>query len=147
MVDQTSATIHVAAEPSAVMDVIADFTAYPDWARGVTSAEIVARGADGRAERVAFRLDAGVVRDEYTLGFEWDDDSEVRWHLLQGQLMTQMDGAYRLTPAEGGTAVEYRLSVALRIPMLGLFKRKAEQTIIDTALKGLKGRVEAPPQA
>ena len=30
----------------------------------------------------------------------------------------------------------------LTIPMLGMFKRKAEKVIIDTALKGLKKRVE-----
>jgi hypothetical protein len=39
--------------------------------------------------------------------------------------------------------VTYRLSVDLNIPMLGMFKRKAEKVIMDTALKGLKKRVEA----
>ncbi|MEP7333221.1 MAG: cyclase, partial [Terracoccus sp.] len=31
----------------------------------------------------------------------------------------------------------------VKIPMIGLLKRKAEKVIIDTALKGLKKRVEA----
>ena len=44
--------------------------------------------------------------------------------------------------ASGGTLVTYRLAVDLNIPMLGMFKRKAEKVIIDTALKGLKKRVE-----
>jgi hypothetical protein len=30
----------------------------------------------------------------------------------------------------------------VNLPMIGRFKRKAEQTIIDGALKGLKRRVE-----
>ena len=37
----------------------------------------------------------------------------------------------------------YQLAVDLNIPMLGMLKRKAEKVIIDTALKGLKRRVEA----
>ena len=37
----------------------------------------------------------------------------------------------------------YRLAVDLNVPMLGMFKRKAEKMIMDTALKGLKKRVEA----
>jgi len=40
--------------------------------------------------------------------------------------------------------VTYELAVDLAIPMLGLLKRKAEKMIINTALKGLKARVEQP---
>jgi len=38
--------------------------------------------------------------------------------------------------------VTYRLAVDLNIPMLGMLKRKAEQQIVDAALKELKKRVE-----
>jgi hypothetical protein len=37
--------------------------------------------------------------------------------------------------------VHYRLSVDVRIPMIGMIKRKAERIIVDTALKGLRRRV------
>ena len=43
----------------------------------------------------------------------------------------------------GGTEVTYRLAVEVSIPMIGMLRRKAEKVIIDTALKGLKKRVEA----
>ena len=36
----------------------------------------------------------------------------------------------------------YELSVDVRVPLPGLLKRRAEKVIIDTALKGLKARVE-----
>jgi hypothetical protein len=38
--------------------------------------------------------------------------------------------------------VTYQLAVELNMPMLGMFRRKAEKVIIDTALKELKKRVE-----
>ena len=51
-------------------------------------------------------------------------------------------GAYALSDAGGGqTKVDYRLAVDLKIPMIGLIRRKAEKVIIDTALKELKKRV------
>jgi hypothetical protein len=53
------------------------------------------------------------------------------------------DGSYILAETDGGTEVTYELAVDLNIPMLGMFKRKAEKVIIDTALKGLKKRVES----
>ena len=37
----------------------------------------------------------------------------------------------------------YSLAVDLAIPMIGMFRRKAEKMIMDTALKELKRRVEA----
>ena len=36
----------------------------------------------------------------------------------------------------------YTLAVDLRVPMLGMLRRKAEKVIIDTALNELKKRVE-----
>jgi hypothetical protein len=39
--------------------------------------------------------------------------------------------------------VHYRLAVDVKIPMIGMIKRKAEKVIVDTALKGLKKRVES----
>jgi hypothetical protein len=43
---------------------------------------------------------------------------------------------------DDSTEVSYSLAVDVAIPMLGLMRRKAEKVITDTALKGLKKRVE-----
>ena len=64
------------------------------------------------------------------------------WNLVEGQLLKAMDGSYELTPSGQGTKVTYALSVDVRMPMIGMFRRKAEKTIIDGALKDLKQRVE-----
>ena len=89
-------------------------------------------------------LDAAPIRDEYDLGYQWDGDNGVSWKLVGGgTMLTGMDGSYELAEVDGGTQVTYKLAVNLSIPMLGMLKRKAEKVIIDTALKGLKRRVEA----
>ena len=143
MPEQTTSDIVVEAEPAAVMAVIADFDAYPQWATGVKQTEIVQAGAPGRAAQVRFVLDASPIRDEYVLRYEWDDDTAVRWTLVEGRMLRGLDGAYLLDSLEGGTRVTYRLSVDVAIPMIGMLKRKAEKVIIDAALKGLKRRVES----
>ena len=68
--------------------------------------------------------------------------TELHWHLVKGDMLKGMDGVYRLTGNGASTEVSYRLAVDVKIPMIGLFKRKAEKVIIDRALKGLKVRVE-----
>ena len=140
---RTSSDIVIAAPPADIMAVIADFAHYPDWATGVRRAEIVS-GDGSRPDQVHFVLDAAPIRDEYDLAYQWDDDNGVSWTLVgKGTMLTGMDGSYELDEAEDGTRVTYKLSVNLSIPMLGMLKRKAEKVIIDTALKGLKRRVEA----
>ncbi len=143
MADQTESSTTVDAPPAQVMAVIQDFAAYPEWAGEVRSAEVIEVGADGRPAEVRFVMDAGVIKDEYTLRYDWHDDERVTWTLVEGRILTELDGAYELAPAPGGgTEVTYRLSVGVALPMLGMMRRKAERVIIDRALAGLKKRAE-----
>lgn len=149
MVEHTSSDITIDAAPRAVMDVIADFARYPDWTGEVKEAEVLAEDAAGRAERVRLLLDAGAIKDEHTLSYEWSGEREVRWSLVKSEMLRELDGVYRLTPVAGGrrTEVTYQLTVDVKIPMLGMIKRKAEKVIIDRALSGLKERVESLARA
>ena len=142
MADQASSTITVNADKAAVMAVIADFESYPEWASMIKKVTVDEQGPDGRGTQVTFVLDAGVLKDEYTLAYDWSGDDRVDWHLVKGKALKSQQGSYELTDKGGSTEVVYRLAVDLNIPMLGMFKRKAEKVIIDTALKGLKKRVE-----
>ena len=142
MAEQTTSSIVIDAAPASVMGVIADFEAYPSWAQGVKKAEPVDAGK--RPEQVYFELDASPIKDAYTLAYDWDGDDGVSWSLVEGKMLKAMDGAYLLEDrGDGSTEVTYRLAVDISIPMIGMLKRKAEKVIIDTALKGLKKRVES----
>lgn len=146
MADRTESSIVVDAEPARVLDVIADFEAYPEWTGAVREIEVLEEYEGGWAGQVRFVLDAGALRDTYTLSYEWDIDEDstgtVSWTLVEAEVLKAMDGAYRLRRSGDGTEVIYLLSVDLRMPMLGMLRRKAEKVIIDTALIELKKRVE-----
>jgi ribosome-associated toxin RatA of RatAB toxin-antitoxin module len=144
MPDSTESTISIEAPPSEIMAAIADFESYPEWAKAVKETRVQRLAPDGRAAEVWFNLDAGVIKDQYTLGYTWKADREVRWTLIEAKHIVQaMDGSYRLSDnGDGTTSVSYQLRVDVLIPMLGMIKRRAEKLIIDTALKELKNRVE-----
>ncbi len=145
MPDLTTSSIVIAADRAAIMSVIADFASYPAWAKGVKSTQVLRQGENGRPLEVTFVLDAAPIRDEYTLRYDWDDDTQVTWSLVEATMLKSVQGAYLLTPQGDSTDVAYQLSVDLAVPMIGMLKRKGEKVIIDTALKGLKARVEAQP--
>ena len=145
MAEHTSSSITIEAAPADVMGVISDFARYPDWTGEVKEAEVLATDGQGRAEQVRLVMDAGAIKDDQVLAYTWTGDHEVSWTLVKSQMLRSLDGVYRLTPVDGGhrTEVMYQLTVDVKIPMLGMIKRKAEKVIIDRALDGLKKRVES----
>ncbi|GAB3488976.1 SRPBCC family protein [Flexivirga lutea] len=136
----------IQAAPAEVLDVIADFDSYPEWTGQIKQAEVLREDEQGWPEQVQLTLDAGVIKDTYVLAYTWDVAEDgtgvVSWQLVKSSILKSLDGVYRLTGAGDTTDVTYELTVDLSIPVIGMIRRKAEKTIIDTALKGLKKRVE-----
>ncbi|MGI3779645.1 MAG: SRPBCC family protein [Janthinobacterium lividum] len=141
MPGQTSSSVVIDAGPDEVMAVIADFDAYPAWVDSMERATVLSEN-DGLADEVEMVLAHPLFSDTYVLAYDWAP-TQVSWRLVRGGRLTAMDGSYVLTPAAGRTTVTYTLAVDTSLPMIGLLRRKAERTIVDSALKGLKRRVEA----
>ncbi len=133
----------MAASAAHIMAVIADFPSYPQWAGSVKQADVVETYSDGTVRQVRFRIDAGIVKDDYTLAYQWSPDgSGVSWSLLESKVMRSQEGGYDLVEQDGMTQVTYTLAVETSVPMLGLLRRRGEKMIMDIALKELKKRVE-----
>jgi uncharacterized membrane protein len=146
MTDTSTQSIVIHAAPDQVAAVICNFPQYPEWVSAAKSVEVLEEYEDGYASQVKFELDAGLVTDEYTLTYEYAEDiSRIEWHLVEPSRMQKaQDGSYDIVDnGDGSVTVTYTLSVDLAIGMLGMFKRKAEKVIMDTALTELKRRVEA----
>jgi uncharacterized membrane protein len=141
--DQASSSITISAPAEKVLGVIADIPTYPEWTGQIKSASVVEEGPGGKPKQAKFVMDAGVLKDEYTLAYDWRDDG-VDWKLVgKSTVQKSQVGSYTLADKGGSTEVTYKLAVDIAMPMLGMFKRKAEKMIMDTALKELKKRVES----
>jgi ribosome-associated toxin RatA of RatAB toxin-antitoxin module len=141
--EKTAQTIYIDADPSTVMDVIADIGSYPEWVAEYKEAEVLDADGAGNPKTARLVLDAAVLKDTMVFAYQWPADrTSVTWTLVSSSLLRGLEGAYKLSPKGSGTDVTYELSVDLLIPMIGLLKRKAERRLTDTALKDLKKRVE-----
>ena len=142
MSDQTSANIVINAESGPIMEVIADLAGYPEWTSGIDAVEIHGSDDAGRPTSATFKGSVGPVKDSYTVAYDWAD-AEVRWGLTKGEALRNLQGVYKCTDrGDGSTLVEYRLEIDLAIPMVGLLRRRGEKAVVESALKGLKRRVE-----
>ncbi|ANN19522.1 cyclase [Amycolatopsis orientalis] len=142
--EQTRSSITIAAAPAVVMAAIADFESYPRWAAEIIHSEILEPGTDGRAHRVRMHIDAAAIRDEQVLRYRWDGDRSVQWTLESSRILHSLDGSYTLTATDAGTLVTYRLTLVLKVKVLGVLRRQAERIIIERALAGLARHVMAP---
>lgn len=143
MADVVRDSIRIAADPDSIMDVIADYEAYPDWQDEIKEAEILETDGDGWGTRVRFSVDATIAVVNYVLSYTYTDTS-VRWTLVEGDKVKRNDGSYELTDqGDGTTLVEYDLEVEPGIKVPSMLRKQASKRIVRTALEGLKRRVEA----
>lgn len=145
MADQATLSMRIEATPETIHGVLLDFDAYPSWARDIKEATVLASDADGRATDVRFRAAAMGRSTSYTLRYDHTGaPHRLAWRLAEGDIMRQLDGAYEIeADGDGASLVTYHLSVDLVVPLPGFVKRRAEQRIVNTALRELRGHVQA----
>ena len=144
MADQTQGSIDINADPKAIMAVIVDYDAYPEWAGQIKKVDVRERDDDKRGKRVYYEVSQGPMKADYTLEYTYKpNDGGVSWIFVEGHGLRDLQGDYTLEPKGDQTHVTYKAKVDITIPMLGMIKRKMEKLVIDTALKGLKKRVES----
>ncbi|MGH3242041.1 MAG: SRPBCC family protein [Spirillospora sp.] len=144
MADRTTSSITVKAGKAEIMAVIADLEGYPAWASGIRGFTVQEAGEDGRASRARLTFEGGPFSDTVGLAYTWDGDDRVTWELVEaGSVVTGLYGSYTLAERDGSTEVTYELAVDVRVPLIGMVKRKGEKRIIDSALKGLRRHVES----
>lgn len=143
MADRASQTITIASSPSNVWAIATDVERYPEWAKDVKEVVVRSRDGEGRPAEVEFRASALGRSTHYTLLYDYSQAPEVlAWHMVRGDIMRSIEGAYHFTPtADGGTEVRYDLAIELVVPLPGFVKRRAEVRILNT-VRELKVRAE-----
>lgn len=140
---ETEGTIDIEAGAEEIMEVIADFEAYPEWS-DVKSAEVVKRDGQGRGAEVAYEVSALGMSASYTLAYAYKPKhAGMSWTTRSAKgAVKDIAGEYVLDEDDGVTTVTYRLAVEPAVPVPGFMKRQAEKRVIKQALEGLKRRVE-----
>jgi len=96
MADRTESSTVIDAQPGAVLDVIADFDSYPEWAGEVKKVAVISEDGDGWADQVEFTLAAGAIKDTYVLEYDWDvaenGTGVISWTLVSAQVLKAMQG-------------------------------------------------------
>ncbi|GIU92889.1 MAG: hypothetical protein KatS3mg011_1795 [Acidimicrobiia bacterium] len=143
MAEGTVQTIEIDAPAEACFQVAADVAAYPEWATGVRSTEVLEVDQEGRPRRARFEVDAGVKAIRYVLRYTYDPPHRIEWEAEPGPDLEELVGSYTFRDiGEGRTEVVYALKARPRFSLPGFLRRQAEKQVVGTALRGLRRRVE-----
>lgn len=143
MRDGTVQRIEIDAPPQECFDVASDIAAYPEWATGVRSTEILETDTEGRVARAHFTVDGMVKEISYVLRYSYDEPRSVSWVAEPGPDLKELEGSYTFTELdENRTEVVYALRADPAFTIPGFLRRQVEKQIVGTALRGLRERVE-----
>jgi ribosome-associated toxin RatA of RatAB toxin-antitoxin module len=145
MAEHTEGSIEILSTPSEIIDVITDFDAYPEWAQGIKRTEIRKKDSLGRPTEVWMEAASMGFGAKYTLTYSYRSKSGgLSWTSKDAEgVVKSIEGEYELESiTDGQTKVTYRTSMELSMPVPGFMMKQGQRIIIDTALKGLKKRVE-----
>ena len=144
MAERTEGTTEINASPEDVMEVLTDFDAYPDWA-GIKKVEIKKKDSKGTPKEVYMEVSQMGMEAKYTLSYTYAaKNGGMSWTTMEASgALKDLQGEYVLEPSGDSTKVTYQMSIepAVRIP--GFIKRQIEKQVVNTALGGLKKRVES----
>ncbi|MGW0042609.1 SRPBCC family protein [Rhodococcus sp. NPDC003348] len=133
-----SKEFEVDADPSTVMAALVAVERLPEWSSAHKSVTVESTHPDGRPNRVRMTVSVVGITDEQVVDYTFEGDEKLAWTLVSGTQQKQQDGSYVLTSnGNGGTHVQFSLTVDPRIPVPGFLVKKAQKMALDTASKGL----------
>lgn len=138
-----SKEFEVKADPATVMAALVAVDRLPEWSSAHKSVTVESTHPDGRPHRVRMTVSVVGITDEQVVDYSYEGDEKLSWTLVSGGQQKQQDGCYLLTSnGNGGTHVEFSLTVDPKIPVPGFLVKRAQKMALDTASKGLTTFVE-----
>lgn len=139
-----SKTVEVAAPAEAIMAIVADFEAYPQWNEEVKGAWVLHRYDDGRPSQL--RIDAEVQGQSLTFiqAVYYPADGQIQTVLQQGDLFSKQEQLFAVVAMGATSLLTVDLEVETSVPGVPkpMVKKLAGDTLEHLA-ENLRKRAEA----
>ncbi|MCH9733858.1 MAG: SRPBCC family protein [Actinomycetia bacterium] len=147
MAVRASSELVIEAQPSAILEALADIDGVTSWSPVHKDAEVLDRYPDGRPHHVKATVKIMGISDREILEYHWGDDWVV-WDAAQTLQQRGQHGEYNLTPiGEDKTRVRFDLILDLVAPFPDFMVERAKKQVLDVALANLRERVLRPASA
>jgi len=138
-----SKTVEVAAPAAAIMAIVADFEAYPQWNEEVTGAWVLARYDDGRPSQL--RLDTKVqgMEGTYIQAVYYPGENQIQTVMQQGNLFSKQEQLFAVVEMGPTSLLTVDMDVEVSMPGVpSMMVKKVANDALEHLAGNLKKRAE-----
>ncbi|OBG12585.1 cyclase [Mycolicibacterium celeriflavum] len=137
-----SKTVEVAASADAIMGIVVDFEAYPEWNEEIKGCWVLARYDDGRPSQL--RLDVVVQGQAGTFitAVYYPGENQIFTVLQQGDHFEKQEQNFSVVPMGLTSLLTVDLDVETKLPIPKQMVKKAIGDTLDYLAGNLKARAE-----
>ena len=137
-----SKTLEVNADAKAILDIVADFEAYPQWNDEVKALHILARYDDGRPSQL--RIDTLVQGHESTFiqAVYYPGESQIQTVLQQGDIFTKQNQVFSVVGMGPSSLLTVDLEVETSMAVPAMMVKKLANDVLEHLADNLKARAE-----
>lgn len=139
-----SKTLEVGAHADAILSIVADFEAYPQWNNEVTAVYILARYNDGRPSQLRIDTEIQGQPGTYIQAVYYPAPAQIQTVMQQGQLFSKQNQLFSVVEMGPSSLLTVDLDVETSIPGVpDLMVKKLVNDALDHLAGNLKARAEA----
>ncbi|MCI4673875.1 SRPBCC family protein [Candidatus Mycolicibacterium alkanivorans] len=137
-----SKTLEVNADARSILDIVADFEAYPQWNDEVKAVYILARYDDGRPSQL--RIDTVIQGHESTFiqAVYYPGENQIQTMLQQGDVFTKQDQLFSVVAMGPSSLLTVDLEVETSVALPSLMIKKLSNDVLEHLAGNLKTRAE-----
>lgn len=138
-----SKTVEVSADATAILAIVADFEAYPEWNDEVKAVYILARYNDGRPSQLRIDTEIQGQQGTYIQAVYYPGPAQIQTVMQQGELFSKQDQLFSVVEMGPSSLLTVDLDVETSIPGVpALMVKKLVNDALDHLAGNLKTRAE-----
>ena len=137
-----SQTVEVGADAAAILGIVSDFEAYPQWNDEVKAVYILARYNDGRPSQLRVDTEIAGNAGTYIQAVYYPSPMQIQTVMQQGELFSKQEQLFSVVEMGASSLLTVDLDVETTFPMPNVMMKKIINDALEHLANNLKGRAE-----
>lgn len=137
-----SKTVEVNTSAAAVMAIVSDFEAYPQWNESIKGLWILARYDDGRPSQLRLDTEVQGMQGTYIQAVYYPGHNQIQTVLQQGDLFSKQEQLFSVVEIGASSLLTVDIDVETTMPVPAPMVKQLLNNVLDHLADNLKQRAQ-----
>ena len=137
-----SKTVEVSANAAAIMAIVGDFEAYPQWNEGIKGLWVLARYDDGRPSQLRLDTEVQGMQSTFIQAVYYPGAHQIQTVLQQGDLFAKQEQLFSVVETGQTCLLTVDVDVEPTMPVPAPMVKMLVNNVLDSLAQNLKQRAE-----